>query len=274
MGQRYDTAFKLTLQHVDVAMRELVGSAVKSWKNVEFPQVRNTRADLLLETTKKPGKLVHLELQSGNSRDMAIRMLEYGLAALRKHHSFPTQICLYVGEKPAKMRKELHHPHLEYSYRLVDVRDLDGQRLLKSGNVDDNIIALLTRLADQRQAVRLVVQRIKRLRRKAERQSALDRLVILAGLRKMLGTMVEEEVKKVPILNDILQHEILGREYKKGRKEGRQEGELTILRRLIKKRFGSVPNWAEERLEKLSEKELEEVSVRVLDVKSIGSLLK
>jgi predicted transposase YdaD len=280
MSQRYDTAFKLTLQHVDVAMRELVGSAVKSWKNIEFPQVRNTRADLLLET--KVGDLVHLELQSGNSRDMAIRMLEYGLAALRQHRSFPTQICLYVGEKPAKMRKKLHHPHLEYSYRLVDVRDLDGKRLLKSGRVDDNIVGLLTRIADQRQAVRLVVQRIKGLRRKGERQSALDRLVILAGLRKMLGTIVEEEVKKVPILNDILQHEILGREYKRGRQEGRKEGRqegrqeegLTILRRQIEKRFGSVPNWAEERLAKLSAKELEELSVRVLDAKSIETLLK
>ena len=91
-------------------------------------------------------------------------------------------------------------------------------------------------------------------------------------------TVVEEDVKKVPILNNILEHEILGREYKKGRqegrKEGRQEGELTILLRLIKKRFGSVPKWAEERLAKLSAKELEALSVRVLDAKSIESLLK
>ena len=50
MAQRYDTAFKLTLQHVDVAMLELVGSAVTSWKNIEFPQVRAPRADLLGET--------------------------------------------------------------------------------------------------------------------------------------------------------------------------------------------------------------------------------
>ena len=168
MAHKYDTAFKLTLQHVDVAMRELVGSAIKIWRDVEFPQVRNTRADMLGET--KAGELVHLELQSGNAKDMAIRMLEYGLAALRKHHSFPTQVCLYVGETPLRMKTELHHPHLEYSYRLVDIRDLDGKRLLKSGRVDDNIVGLLTRLSDQRQAVRVVVQRIKRLRH-GERRS-------------------------------------------------------------------------------------------------------
>ena len=90
MAHKYDSAFKLTLQHVDVAMRELVGSAVTSWKNIEFPQVRSPRADLLGET--KTGDLVHLELQSGNTKEMVIRMLEYGLAALRKYHSFPTHV--------------------------------------------------------------------------------------------------------------------------------------------------------------------------------------
>jgi hypothetical protein len=208
---------------------------------------------------------------------MEIRMLEYGLAALRKYHSFPTQVCLYVGEKRARMKTELRGPHLEYSYRLVDVRELDGERLLKSGRVDDNIVALLTGLSDQREAARVVVQRIKRLR-KGERESALARLVILAGLRKTLGKMVEEEARKVPILNDILDHEVIGPEIKKGIQKGeligRQKEGLTILRRLIKKRFGSVPNWAEERLAKLSAKELEQLSVRVLDAKSIETLLK
>jgi hypothetical protein len=90
--------------------------------------------------------------------------------------------------------------------------------------------------------------------------------------------MVEEEARKVPILNDILDHEVIGPEIKKGIQKGEliglQKEGLTILRRLIKKRFGSVPNWAEERLAKLSAKELEELSVRALDAKSIESLLK
>ena len=51
-------------------------------------------------------------------------------------------------------------------------------------------------------------------------------------------------------------------------------GELKIFRRQIKKRFGTVPNWWVERLVKLSAKELEELSVRLVDAKSIESLLK
>jgi len=49
---------------------------------------------------------------------------------------------------------------------------------------------------------------------------------------------------------------------------------LKILRRQIKKRFGLFRTWAVERLVKLSAKELEELSVRLLDAKSIESLLK
>src|SRR5262245_27153298 len=55
----YDTAFKLTLQHVDVTFRELLGTAIARWHNVEFPQIRSTRADLLGETAA--GDLVHIE---------------------------------------------------------------------------------------------------------------------------------------------------------------------------------------------------------------------
>ena len=70
----------------------------------------------------------------------------------------------------------------------------------------------------------------------------------------------------MPILNSILDHKVLGREFKKG--------ELTIIRRLIEKRFGAIPGWAEERLAARSPAELEDLSVRVLDAESMEDLLK
>ena len=42
----------------------------------------------------------------------------------------------------------------------------------------------------------------------------------------------------MPILNSILDNKVLGREYKRGREEGSKEMVLSILRRLIQKRFG------------------------------------
>jgi predicted transposase YdaD len=152
----YDAALKITLQHVDVAIRDLVGSAVTRWHNIEFPKIESRRADLLGET--ETGELAHIELQSTNDEDMPIRMLNYYIHVRKKFGRYPQQVVLYVGDEPPRMETELRGPALDYSYRLIDVRDLDGERLLKSERVDDNIIAMLTRLSDRRLAAQLVLQ--------------------------------------------------------------------------------------------------------------------
>jgi uncharacterized BrkB/YihY/UPF0761 family membrane protein len=76
----------------------------------------------------------------------------------------------------------------------------------------------------------------------------------------------EQEARKMPTLNDILESNVLGCEFKRG--------ELTVLRRLIEKHLGAIPNWAEDRLAGLTTAELEELSVRVLDAQSLEQLLK
>ena len=81
----------------------------------------------------------------------------------------------------------------------------------------------------------------------------------------------------MPILNDIMDHKVLGREFKRGlqegRQEGRQEGERNILRRQLEKRFGVIPEWVDQRLSGLSEPEIEELGVRLLDAHSLKELL-
>jgi Domain of unknown function (DUF4351)/Transposase len=80
---------------------------------------------------------------------------------------------------------------------------------------------------------------------------------------------------------DIRQHNVLGPEFKRAMQEGVQQGlqqgvqqeASTLLRRLIEKRFGAVPGWAEERIANRSVEELEELSVRVLDAHSVEELL-
>ncbi len=185
---------------------------------------------------------------------------------------------------------------LVFRYKVVDIRDLDGQVLLESDGLGDNVLAILARLRDEREAVRRIVGRIARLNA-SERQSMLEQLSILAGLRQ-LEPLVKEEANRMPITENILNHQLIGPAYRKGqqeglkegrregreegrhegreegRHEGRQEGELTILRRLISKRFGAIPNWLEERLTHSSADDLELLSERVLDARTLDDLLK
>jgi len=81
--------------------------------------------------------------------------------------------------------------------------------------------------------------------------------------------MIEEESKRMPILNDIRDNKVLGREYKRGL----ADGELTLLRRQIEKRFGAIPARVEQRLSSMSAAELEEVGTRLLDANSLEELL-
>ena len=265
--QDYDVTLKLLLQgSASATMRALTGTAVAKWLDVELPKVQNLRLDLLGETVD--GGLVHVELQSGNDAAMPLRMAEYCLGIFRLLGRFPQQVVLYVCEPRPHMECKLHGPNLLFQYRLIDIRTLDGDHLLESEAVGDNIIAILARLRDHRGAVRTIVKRIASLA-VTERETALEQLFILAGLRR-LGNMVEQEAGNMPIRTSILEHDVLGPLFMKGR----QEGEVAILRRQIEKRFGALPGWASEKLVSLPSSELEDLSERVLDAATIEELLR
>jgi len=55
--------------------------------------------------------------------------------------------------------------------------------------------------------------------------------------------------------------------------EGRQLGEIRILRQLLTRRFGALPDWAEQWLQSAPLADLEYGSDRVLDASSLESVL-
>jgi hypothetical protein len=54
-----------------------------------------------------------------------------------------------------------------------------------------------------------------------------------------------------------------------GLREGMQRGEAKLLRRQLARRFGPLPPWADERLERASEAELEGWADRVLECRGL-----
>jgi hypothetical protein len=262
----YDVTMKSVLTRLPVSsLAELTGFAIERWHNVELPVVRHRRADLLGETAD--GSLVHVELQSTNHRRMAKRMLEYSLAIDRKFGRFPEQVVLYVGSAPMRMQPFLTGPGLSYECTMLDIREFDAEPLLESDCLEENVVSILMRLGNEREAVRRILKRIAATE-PAEREAALGELMVLAGLRT-LGTTIEEEIQQMPILDDIMDHEVIGRE----RKRGIALGERLVILRLVGKRFGPVPDWAKQRLDELTGADLEQVELRLLDAASLEELL-
>lgn len=183
-------------------------------------------------------------------------------------------MVLYVGQAPMRMADRISGPDFWLRYHLVDVRDLDGEALLASQSLGDNVIALLTRLGERSDTVGRILHPIS-AGPDAERSQAMAELLIVACLRKR-DIAVREEAKKMPILNDIMDSEVFGPLIRQGRAEGRaegrSEGQMTLLLRLVEKRFGSVPERYRARLASLSSAELEAAGLRLMDAARLEDL--
>ena len=190
-------------------------------------------------------------------------MIDYCVGVRRACGQFPHQVLLYVGQGPMRMDAAMRGPGLEYRYHAVDVRDLDGEALLNSESVADNVIAILTRLRDHRKAVREAARRIAKLET-GEQRSTVSLLMTLAGLRN-LDEVVEQEITQMPITTDIMEHKVFNRVHR--------EGELRVLRRQIRERFGEIPEWAEEKLKSATYLELEEFGSRLLRAATLEEML-
>jgi hypothetical protein len=160
--QNYDATLKLLFRALArVAMREITGATIQHWHDVELPNPQNLRVDLLGETADRT--LVHIELQSAHDDGIPMRMAEYGIAIHKLFGRFPRQLCLYLGRPRMRMRRQWREATLSYEYELLDIRELDGEPLLESPHVGDNLIAILARLRDHRDAVRRILSRIEAL---------------------------------------------------------------------------------------------------------------
>ena len=272
---QYDTTLKTVLmrQLRGSVLAEWMGFRVTKWLPTELPDVRTRQVDLL---GRMPGGgLAHIELQSTNASDMAQRMAEYLLDIHRQHRAFARQLVLYVGEAPLRMSERLASPDFSFRCRIVDIRGLEASDLLNSPNLEDNILAVLGRLGDRRDAVQEVLKRIATATPE-RRTRALAELTHLAGLRRV-GGIIETEIQKMPILLDIMDNPILGPVLRKGiaqgREQGREEGRAEALRAVVADqlvaRFGALPARARKRLQALPPTELSALSLRLLRAESL-----
>ncbi len=140
---------------------------------------------------------------------------------------------------------------MRHEYVVLNVREMDGEALFASDDWADNEWALLTK-TDPERVIRVVLEKLNRLHGE-EKKDAAATFLILGGILGM-----EEDLRKRiddPMI-DIMQNRVFGpmiREqlataHQEGHQEGHQEALRSLSRRLIEKRFGPLPVWAQARL--------------------------
>lgn len=85
-------------------------------------------------------------------------------------------------------------------------------------------------------------------------------------IQSMLG-LTDLDLKRTRFYQDVHAEGKL-----EGRREGQQLGEVLILRRQLTRRFGALPAWAEQRLERAEPAELECWAERVLDAERLEAV--
>ena len=127
------------------------GVRVREFLNVEFQQVIERRADLVARLDDD--SIFHFEIQAQNNDDIAYRMGMYCLMRFQflrqmisqRFRCTVNQTVLYVGGPKMRMKSELDAGGAKVSFRLIDIREIDAEKLLQSGCAGDLALAMLAK---------------------------------------------------------------------------------------------------------------------------------
>ncbi|MBF0421220.1 MAG: DUF4351 domain-containing protein, partial [Magnetococcales bacterium] len=190
------------------------------------------------------------------------------------------------GLKEWQTGSSIEEPNLSFRYEVIDIRSIDCRELLDSPSLEENILAILCRIDNQKEVIQEILYRISELPVKA-RADALTKLVILSRLRR-LETVVKTEAEEMSLTFNVMENDVLRPLFMKaqmdseqigiqigeqrGEQRGRREEGASILTRLLQRRFGVIPAWANEKITKADLSSLEEWSLRIFDAQSLDDV--
>ncbi len=201
-----------------------------------------------------------------------MRNLGYFAGLLRDFGRAPRQIVFWIGPgKPGVAGGLSFAPALEYQYRVVDVRELDGEFLLEGGAPEESIFAVLCKLENPREAVGAILRRIGEMPILQQREAALM-LLVLSGLRGLIA-LVKDEVTRMPVSIHIHENEFLEEIYQEGVEKGRQEARLLLID-LSEQKFGPLAAALKERIDSATMDDVQRWIRRVLKSSTIEEIFQ
>ena len=277
--RRYDAVLKdLFMQDHPALLDEIVGGVpVRQFLNVEFPTMLEPRADLVL--LLDDGSIKHLEFQSDNDPDMVYREGIYGMLIGRMYKKTRvSQVVLYFGLDEMRMDRRVDLGGIQVEYRLMDIREIDSEALMRAGRPGDLALAMLARGGTEK--LHRILEQTKSLDPSA-RNRALTQLALLSGLRRLSDELRLELKAMNSTYIDIQENAILREWFEEAEARGEARGvdygatqeARKVLGRLIVRRFGSLPKWAEERIGHTEIAQLELYIDRLLNANTLQDVM-
>lgn len=251
----YDRAFRELIQRIPYRFTEIFfNKPVKRVLNSTFPSVEERKADFvgLLETNE----IVHVEIQLHYDKELPKRLVEYALKINRAYGAFPIQVILWIGEEKIPYVEEYELGPIRFRCRAVDIKEIDGERLLESSDPDDYVLAVLCKRGEG--FWKKLLEKLKELPLR-KRESYLKKVFYSSRLRKDVLSEFEklkEEVGDMPILIDINQDPLYLRDIQQGIHKGLLYDAQELLIEALEVKFGEVSEEIKERIKRTEDREL------------------
>lgn len=198
-----------------------------------------------------------------------VRMLGYFVRTYRRERKLVRQAVIVLAETRVPIPDEFHVGETRHRYRVVKMWEQDPEPLLAEPGLAP--LAVLARAAQPENLVRRVADQVQRIPEPGLRSDSTAAAFLLAGLRfnrSFLRSLFKEEI----MIHSSTYQDLVERSEQRGEQRGVMQGTLSVLKELLKHRFGQLTETLEEALTKLDVPTLIHLSVAQSDLASLDEL--
>ncbi|MBD2048345.1 DUF4351 domain-containing protein [Coleofasciculus sp. FACHB-64] len=207
-------------------------------------------------------QILHLEFQTSaqSTPPLDFRMLDYYTRLKRQYGCEIVQVAIFLQATTSELvfRQQYTDTNTRHQYRVIRMWEEDPTPLLANPALLP--LATLARSDSPRALLEQVATGVARIEKTTERQNILACAGVLAGLRfkkDLIQQLFREEIMQESVIyQDILQ---------KGEQRGLRQGEVALILRQLRLRFGDINPELQEQIRGLSIPQLEGLAEALLD---------
>lgn len=234
MGQDYDKIIKENIESIILPLAKKVLNMPEPEGLLEIPDdlqyTIERKPDFLKIVTNTSGDglfILQLEFQTRDEPDMLSRMLFYAAQLYGKYQLPVQQYVFYIGNRPARMRRELNQEDLSFRFHVRNIIDVSYLDFLETDKPEEMVLAILGNLGNDSvmQAISRILNAIKAV---VTSQLALGRFFRQVEILSKLRNIQYEVVKQIEAMAIVYDLETDIR-YLQGKQKGAEEATASAL---------------------------------------------
>ncbi|MCL1474538.1 DUF4351 domain-containing protein [Argonema antarcticum] len=235
--------------------------------------VEPIRADSLI-LLQIDDQILHLEFQTlpYSQPPLPFRMLQYWVRLQAQYWGQEiVQVVIFLKQitSEAVYTDRYQNTNTEHRYRVIRLWEQDPAPLLAVPALLP--LAALARSNSPNILLQQVATQVASIEEIEQRRNISACVELLAGLRfdeNLISQLLREDLMQ----ESVIYQKIVQQGVQQGLQQGRKEGELALIMRQLIRRFGSLDPLVQERLERLSVPQLEELGEVLLDFSAVSDL--